>query len=136
MDKTQLYYGKLIVRVTSADAAIPVGDATVVVRTVDDARTRIFAVMITDESGETDAVFVPTPSPSLSLSPSPGSLPYSTVNIEVSAPGYYDAAYLNVPVFSGITSVQNVNMLALPDDLPEGMQSPEVIVSESAAPDI
>ena len=80
MDKTQLYYGKLIVRVTSADAAIPVGDATVVVRTVDDARTRIFAVMITDESGETDAVFVPTPSPSLSLSPSPGSPPYSTVS--------------------------------------------------------
>ncbi len=136
MDQTQIYYGKLIVRVTSADAAIPVEDATVVLRIVDEKRPRIFAVLTTDESGETDEIPIPTPPPELSLSPLPSSPPYSMVNIEVTAFGYYSTANMNVPIFAGITSVQNVNLLALPEDSPEGMPSPEVIVSESGTPEI
>jgi len=136
MDQRDLYYGRLIVRVTSADAAIPVEDATVVVRIVENGRPRIFTVMTTDESGETEEVAIPTPPPELSLSPSPDSVPYSTVNIEVTAFGYYSTANMNVPVFAGITSVQNVNLLPLPENSLNGTPPPEVIVSESGTPDI
>ena len=46
---------------------------------------------------------------------SPEVLPYSVVNIEVSADGYYGYTALNVPVFAGQTSIQSVNAIPIPD---------------------
>ena len=139
MDNNQddiFYYGTVIVRVTSADGAIPIEGATVAFRIVDGGVPRLTAILETDESGETSPVKIQTPSPLLSMSPDPDSLPYSTVNIEVTADGYYTSANMNVPVFAGITSVQNVNMISLPDGAPEGFVSPNVIVFESEAPEL
>lgn len=131
-----VYFGTVAVRATSADGAIPIFGATVAFRLVDEGAPRIIAVLLTDESGKTDDVTVQTPSPLLSLSPSPDSTPYSVVNIEVTANGYYTLANLNVPVFAGVRSVQNVNMIALPEGAPEGFVSPNVIVFESGAPEL
>lgn len=129
--------GYLIVRTSSAFRAIPVPDAVVSVRTVgEDGSAALYAVMITDESGETEVLPVETPPTDNSLSPgmAPG---YALVNIEVNASGYYAVAAQNVPIFPGITSAQNVNMIPLPD-LSQYDRYPgvNVIISESAVPNL
>ncbi|MBQ0124822.1 MAG: hypothetical protein KBS59_00675 [Clostridiales bacterium] len=136
MPENENSYGRLIVRVSSANSAIPIYDATVAMRIVEDGRPRLFAVLFTDSSGETDVVDVPTPSKELSLSPLPDSVPYSVITIEVSSEGYYSAVNLGVPVFPGVTSVQNVNLIALPDGAGSGYVVPDIIVSESGAADL
>lgn len=131
MDKNTSYYGTLIVSVSEADAAIPIKDAAVAVRFVGEDKTSIFSVLVTDESGRTAPIRVPTPSPELSLSPSPEERPYARVNVEVSAFGYFTTVNMNVPVFSGITSVQGFNMIAFPDNVDGAYIAPNVIVFDS-----
>lgn len=136
MDNSQ-NTGYLIVRASSAFRAIPVPDAVVSVRTVgEDGSASLYAVMTTDESGETPVLPLETPPPGNSLSPgmAPG---YSLVNIEVNAQGYYAVAAQNVPVFPGITSAQNVNLIPLPD-LSQYDRYPgiNIIINESAVPDL
>lgn len=93
--------GYLIVQVSSAFGAMPIPNAAVAVRTVTDGVPKIYSVMVTDSDGRTDALAVPAPDPSLSLIPGSTTLPYSVVNIEVSADGYYGYTALNVPVLRG-----------------------------------
>ena len=134
MDLTNnIYFGKLGVHVTSADEAIPIPDATVVVRRTDEGSDEVIAVLVTGESGETEEIFIPAPSPSLSLTPSPLSAPYATVSIEVLADGYYPTVNTGVPVFSGVTTVQKINLIAYPEGAPRDL--PNVIVVESCAPE-
>ena len=136
MDKNEKQsYGYLSVFVTSADGAIPIPDATVVVRLIDNGVPRIIAILLTDESGQTPELIIQTPSPSLSLDPDAAARPYSLVDVETTAYGYYSTANVSVPIFPGIRSVQNINMIALPED-EQGGQSPNVIVFESEAPSL
>jgi len=136
MDKNEKQnYGYLSVNVTSADGAIPIGDATVVVRLVEGGVPRIIAVLLTDESGQTPELIIQTPAPSLSFDPSPDARPYSLVDIETTAYGYYSTANISVPIFPGVRSVQNINMIALPEN-EQGIPSPNVIVFESEAPSL
>ena len=136
MDKNEKQnYGYLTVFVTSADGAIPIKDATVAVRLIDNGVPRIIAVLITDESGQTPEIIIATPPADLSLDPSPDTRPYALVDVETTAFGYYGTANISVPIFSGVRSVQNVNMIALPED-EQGAPSPNVIVFESEAPSL
>lgn len=136
MDKNEKQnYGYLSVFVTSADGAVPIPDATVAVRLIDNGVPRIIAVLLTDESGQTPELIIQTPSPSLSLDPDPDARPYSLVDIETTAYGYYSTANVSVPIFPGIRSVQNINMIALPEG-EQGGQSPDVIIFESDAPSL
>ena len=128
-------YGYLQINVTSSDGAIPIGDATVAVRLIENGVPRIIAVLLTDESGKTPEIIIETPSPELSLGPGAATSPYATVDIETTAFGYYSSANVSVPVFPGIKSVQNVNLIPLPED-EQGGVSPNVIVFESEAPSL
>ena len=107
--------GYLIVQVSSAFGAMPIPNATVAVRTVTDGVPKIYSVMVIDSDGKTDALAIPAPDPSLSLIPGSTTLPYSVVNIEVAADGYYGYTALNVPIFAGQTSIQSVNAIPIPD---------------------
>ena len=135
MDEKQSY-GKIVVKVSSADGAIPIEGATVAVRVEDGDGTGIVAIKTTNESGETGEVIIGTPSPSLSLSPDPAAIPYSLASVEVTAYGYYSTANINVPVFPGVTTVQSVNMYPLPEGTPEGYQPPEVVIFDNGAADL
>ena len=134
MDKNQ-NYGYLTVNVTSADGAIPIPDATVAVRLIEGGVPRIIAVLITDESGQTPEIIIETPPVDLSLDPDAATPPYSLVDVETTAYGYYSMANISVPVFPGVRSVQNINMIPLPED-EQGAPSPNVIVFESEAPSL
>ena len=49
-----------------------------------------------------------------SQEPSPEERPYNLFDVSVSAEGFFRARSVDVPVFSGITSVQNFNLIPLP----------------------
>ena len=108
MDNTtgEKYYGKLIVQTTSARNAVPVSDATVVVRKLnEDGTSQLLTVMNTDADGLTEPYESETHSPEQSLSPG-GAMPYTDITIEISADGYYGIVNTHVPIYPGITSLQ------------------------------
>ena len=81
MDTTE-NYGTLTVKTESAFGALPVKDATVSFRRQTGDGAKLFAVLMTDEDGETEPLKIPAPPVSNSLSPG-GETPYSLVNVEV-----------------------------------------------------
>ena len=109
--------GGLVVQVTTASNAIPLEGAAVTVRGEDgDVRYELRS----GRDGRTDRVFLPAPSRTESQRPSAGR-PYAVYNIEVALSGYERAFYTNVPVFDGITAVQQANLIPLPENgYPDG----------------
>lgn len=86
---------------------------------------------ITDISGSSERIILPAPPRSLSSSPNNGNiLPYSAYTVYIEHPSYVRSLFNNVPVFSGIESVQPVQMLAKV----AGMSEPDpIIVNESGS---
>ena len=112
-------YGYMIVRVTTARGAIPLEGATVTVSNYtpefENGRGDVIAVYTTNNSGLTDRFALPAPPRALSISPGNGKS-YETYNISVSKDGYAQQYYINAPVFEGITSIQNADMIPLSDN--------------------
>ncbi|MBO5338311.1 MAG: hypothetical protein J6A96_01275 [Clostridia bacterium] len=113
--------GFLVVNVKTANGALPVENANVTIYgsgKLDENGTPalldsdIIFNLTTDRNGKTPKVSLHTKDRNLSLSPE-NTIPYDTYNIFVSADGYYDNSYLNVPIFQGITSLQGVNLIPL-----------------------
>jgi hypothetical protein len=86
---------------------------------------------ITDISGSSERIVLPAPPRSLSSSPNNGNvLPYSAYTLYIEHPSFVRSLFNNVPVFSGIESVQPVQMLAKV----AGMNEPDpIIVNESGS---
>lgn len=109
--------GYLQVVVSSADQAIPTFGASVIVsKTVGEGEEILYSFM-TDENGETPVFELPTVDAKMSQSPdlsNDGHRPYAVYNVSTYAIDYFQVKNLNVPIFSGITSIQRVNMIPLP----------------------
>ncbi|MBR6709016.1 MAG: hypothetical protein IKL84_04995 [Clostridia bacterium] len=104
--------GFLVVRVGTANGAIPLPDATVVIRANGEGKNDVLYTQRTDRSGLTERI--PLPAPAAANSSAPGEAPFfSTYNIEVSHPGYYTNTYQNVPIFDRITALQPVELIPL-----------------------
>ena len=112
-------YGYMIVRVSTARGAIPLENATVTVSNYDPefegGRGDIISVYATNRSGLTDRFALPAPPRELSMSPGNGKS-YQSYNLTVTKEGYADQQYINVPVFEGITAVQNADLIPLPEN--------------------
>lgn len=98
--------GYLTVRVSTAGGAIPLANASVNIRggSVDD--SSIIYSLLTNSDGLTKTVALNAPPRSDSLTPQDRTPPYSVYNVDVYAKGYTPAFFHNVPIFSGINSVQ------------------------------
>ncbi len=124
--------GTLKVETYASDRAFGVGSARVMIfLELPSGNVAVFDG-ITDIDGISDTVRLPAPPKSLSQSPQTGEnprLPYSIYSVYVEHPSYVRAVFTNVPVFSGIESVQPVRMLAKAD----GLQEPEPIVVDETA---
>lgn len=103
--------GYLIVKVSTASGAVPVENVTVVLQGNDEDNGNVFYSLTTNSDGITEKITLPAPNGSLSSAPNPASRPYSTYNIDVYKEGYYPQHYNNVPIFSGITAVQNARII-------------------------
>ncbi len=112
-------FGYMIVRVTTARGAIPLEGAIVTVSDYFDEgeseRGNAIATYITNSSGLTERIALPAPPRALSMSPGNGKS-YQTYNVKVDKDGYYQQNYINAPVFEGITSIQNADMIPLSDN--------------------
>ena len=105
--------GSLIAIVTSIRSLYPVKGAKVTVFTGTPDNKTVIATDTTDESGRTGVFLLPTPAKQLSLQSGSTILPYAEYNMLVEAEGYLDTIHLNIPVFSGVTSLQQSNLLLL-----------------------
>ena len=133
MDNTE-NVGVLTVRTESAFGAFPVKDATVSFRRQMPDGAKLFAVLVTGEDGETEPREIPAPPVSNSLSPG-GETPYSLVNVEIYADGYYSVMLMGVPIYSGISSTQTVNMIPLPESVQyDKYPGGNYIITESEVP--
>lgn len=125
-------YGKLVVRVSAASGAVPVPGATVVVRSAENGSpVRVIGVLTTDESGLTESLSVATPPLSESLAPG-GKQPFSEISAEISADGYLTSVNINIPIYPGITSIQPVSLIPLPDSLYGSQISEDVVFHNDA----
>lgn len=109
--------GYLLVRVNTAQGAIPVVGAKVTVRDnlgaeVPPDRGSIISVMTTDRDGKTSRIALAAPPRGDSLSPN-GKIPYATYNVDVEAKGYYRQYFHAVPVYDTITSIQTALLVPI-----------------------
>lgn len=122
--------GYLIVKVSTARGAIPLENATVSIRGTPEQNSGILYSFETNQSGLTPKIALPAPRKSISQTP--GNIPpYSLWNIDVFYKGFSTAHYTNVPVYAEITSVQNADLIPLPEGF-----SPSDTYNESSTPNL
>ena len=104
--------GTLIFRVYTSNANIPVEGATVVVQS-QDAPTSLLALRVTNSSGETDPVVVPTPDRDLSQAPEASVQPWTGLRVLIEHPEFEKVTLEGVQVFPGIETIQTVRLIPL-----------------------
>ncbi len=107
-------FGTLIVQVVTADGTLPVAGARVVVSRLIDGERTLQGYDVTDISGRTGEFTLPAPPASLSQTPG-NPHPYASYIITVQAVGFGTAEFRNVPIFTGIRSIQRVVLLPVPE---------------------
>ncbi len=105
--------GSIRVEVYASDRAFGIGSARVMIFVnLPSGNVAVFDGL-SDISGSTPGINLPAPPRELSQSPNNGEIPpYSTYTIYVEHPSYTRAVFTAVPVFSGVESIQPVQMLA------------------------
>ncbi|MBE6691424.1 MAG: hypothetical protein E7590_09150 [Ruminococcaceae bacterium] len=103
--------GFLVVQVGTAGNAIPLSGAAVTIRESNSGT--VLYELRSDRDGRTERVELPAPARALSMSPSEAR-PYAVYNIEVRLSGYEKADYQNVPIFDGITAIQQADLRPIP----------------------
>ncbi len=106
--------GSLQVRVSTENQAIPIVGASVLVTRNEGDRRLLVRSMITDENGTTELIDLPAKDRALSLSPENVS-PFATYNVDVTADGYYRKRFVDLPIYGGVTAIQSVSMIPLPE---------------------
>jgi hypothetical protein len=135
--------GQLVFRVTTARGAIPLEGAQITVRPHqpepgDEGRGQTIAVLYSDRDGKTEPLALPTPPRSDSLTPTDsGVLPFATYDAEVYLPNYFAPEYTRIPIFDGITSIQSVDLIPLPENgREEGLTPSDTQFFEGENPDL
>ncbi|MBQ8345224.1 MAG: hypothetical protein IJY42_03050 [Clostridia bacterium] len=98
-------YGYLIVRVSTARGALPLGGVSVKIRGSDQDSSGVIASFVTDSDGKTPRIALPTPNRSASEHPG-NARPYATYSVDVLGEGYLPAYFEEVPVFPSVLSIQ------------------------------
>ena len=107
--------GFLVVQVTTANTAIPLSGATVIISRDEPESADVLYQLRSGGDGRTERVELSAPPRIDSQRPS-SEPPYTAYNIEVRMPQYQTALYRAVPIFDGITSMQQANLVPLPEN--------------------
>ena len=106
--------GFIIVNVRTGHEASPIVGASVIVSAINNGQRLFITAGQTDISGSVNDLEAPAPDKIYSQTPNSEVRPYSLFDISVKANGFFDARSVDVPVFSGVTSIQNFSMIPLP----------------------
>lgn len=113
---TQQGVGYMQISVNSGNGAFPLPNATVRVYEYNPETTasngKLVKTLKTDRQGKTELISLTAPPRSSSLYPN-SQKGYSTYNIEAYLDGYYPQQYINVPIFDGITAIQNISLVPI-----------------------
>lgn len=110
--------GYLQLEASAADDAMPVENVFITVTRPTAGGTQSLVYMLTtDGSGKTREVELPAPPKSRSLSPEGDSdgKPFSAYTIRADKEGFFSIIGLDVPIFSGIKSIQPLRMIPVPE---------------------
>ncbi len=103
--------GYLIVEAYKAGMGLPVEGAQITVR--NESSGEVERILITDRNGQSEKISLVAPPMGNSLTPSnPDS--FSKYTIQTEMEGYYPVENIEVPVFSGQTTLQQVALIPLP----------------------
>lgn len=127
--------GTLIVSVFTAGGALPIEGALVTIRGGGQNNSGIISVLYTDQSGNTPRITLPAPPASTSESPG-NSTPFATYNIDVDKENFYPRQFINVPIFSGTTSIQPANLIPKTEYEGEALVPDNLTVTESQNPNL
>lgn len=125
-------YGLLRVTVRTAGGAVPVPRAIV---TVKDANEALLAVFFTDENGNTPPLKVLAPPIENTQSPNSGGSPFFIYNVDTDRSGFRSVRNIGVPVYSGVTSVQPVELIPIPEG-GEGNYNENIKYNENIPPNL
>lgn len=103
--------GGLLGIITAVRSLYPVKNAKVTIFKGDYDNMELIDTDIANESGRTKIFTLPTPEKALSLEEDNQTIPYATYNMLVESDGYIKNIHLNIPVFSGVTSLQQSNLI-------------------------
>lgn len=103
--------GILQVEVSTANDAIPISDAEVVITKATPDGDVLIKMLYTDISGKTPLVSLPAPEAVLSDEPQTAPESYSDYKISVYAKGFYAVPEITVPIFATVKSIQPVNLI-------------------------
>ena len=106
--------GVLTVQVYTADQALPVENANVVVTRASGSGEELVRVLKTNRSGKTEPFELSAPPAENSQSPDATGERFYKYNIRVDYPGYYSMENINVPIFAGQTAIQPFALIPLP----------------------
>ena len=113
--------GTLSVRVYTSQAQIPLEGATVgVAAPGEEGKWKLLSIQCTDSSGKINTIQIDTPVPAESTSPNglPGDgAPCALCSVWAEQPGYAMLQVENVQVFPDVETVQNMELIPLPQGL-------------------
>ena len=119
--------GYLILHVTTAGGAIPLEGVKINVNRYEDEaasdpknRGDTVASPVSGRDGNT--VRIPLSAPPKILSESPGNpSPYALYSVDAVLDGYYAQSYAGIPIFDGVTSIQPIVLIPLPENGTQGI---------------
>ena len=120
--------GNLVFFVTTARGAIPLEGARIslynYIKEDLPHRGDVQFSVVSGDDGKTRKIGLFAPPKDESLFPGVP-LPYATYNAEVELEGYYTQYFVGLQVFDGVTSVQSINLIPLPENGRTNSVSPD-----------
>ncbi len=113
--ETAPYVGNLQIYAYTGSTAEPIEGAQVFVSRDNNGDSLLYASTVTDRSGLTPVIPLPTVDPMLSMDPetAQNNLPYVAYDIQISALGFTPLRFENVPIYGGNSVTQPAAMLPL-----------------------
>lgn len=119
--------GSIQVRAFTSRAEIPLEGATVSITIDGDNSAVLGGVRVTNRDGLIDKVVVDTPPSVNSTEPFQGR-GFAIFNIRVEHENYYTVLVRDAQVFPNITTIQNVEMIPLPENAPQNERLKTIVV--------
>ncbi|MBQ8826619.1 MAG: hypothetical protein IJ007_05965 [Oscillospiraceae bacterium] len=116
--------GYIKAEITTANGAIPVENASVLITRRENGRTLLVKMLLTDSSGTTETAELPAPDIVYSETPEPDGKPFAEYILSVFADGFYAVPEIILPVFTTVKSIQPISLVPLAKfDAPDSQPS-------------